>query len=132
MKHSTLVALLIIVTFFGVGGFLAYRTFTTTGPQAVATMDADERALFERFAAIERGMTIDEVTALLGEPDENTFGHRLRWQANGHTYSVIQADFREGVLTSGAWIKAGRFFYPITRHREAVPAGEAFPAQTAP
>jgi hypothetical protein len=91
-------------------GVAAVRTVVNSGPAAIAQMNAEERVLLAKLDTLRKGVSLAEVTAILGEPDESgSPGLRPKWQVAGNPFNAIVVYF----LLDGAhrvlWLSAGRF-----------------------
>jgi len=103
---------LLIVAVIAFGTVFAVRTFVNLGPSAVAVMDPAERSILAKTEQLRRGMSKQEVVAILGQPDEEgALGLRPKWcigncMLNGLAVYILPTG-AEKVL----WISAGRFVY---------------------
>ena len=103
-------ALFIAFVAISIGAFFLARTFVNSGQAAVARMEPSELAMLARVENLQRGMSRAEVTAVLGEPDEDKF-LRMIWFVNGNPFNGIAIDFRPDGARRVMWISLGRFFY---------------------
>ena len=106
------VAILIVVALFGVGGFVAVRTFGTTGQDAIARMSADERAFLTKLQSLRRGMQFVQVVEVLGAPsDEGPLQMRPRWNVGGNPLNGVAVYLGPEGANHFTWISIGRFTY---------------------
>jgi SmpA / OmlA family len=104
--------LLAVATAIFIGTIFAGRTFINHGPAAVAMMDPEELAILAKTEQLQRGMSKQQVVAILGDPDEEgTLGMRRKWclgncMLNGLAVYILP-DGAQKVL----WIGLGRFVY---------------------
>ena len=102
----------ILVAIFAAGGFLAVRTFGTNGPDAIARMDTDEREMLSRFQSLRRGMTLTEVVAIVGEPDEvGPLAMRPKWLIDGSPINGVVVYMLPSGAQKFVWISIGQFTY---------------------
>jgi hypothetical protein len=103
------------VTVVALAGVTAVHTVVTTGPAAVAQMDGDERALLAKLTTLHKGMSLAQVVAILGEPDDaGPLGLRSKWRVGANPLNGVAVYF----LPDGAyrldWLSFGRFNYERT------------------
>jgi hypothetical protein len=111
MRRNT-AAVAIVVAIFLVGGGLAARTFGTRGQDAVARMSDDERALLAKLQSLRRGMSYQQVIAIMGEPDDGgPFGMRPKWKVDGSPLGQVAVYIHPDGARRILWISLGRFVY---------------------
>src|SRR5271154_1539618 len=111
-KSTNLVVGLILAAIFIVGGFIAVRTFGTTGPEAIARMDGEDRAVLAKLQSIRRDMLFSEVVAIMGPPDdEGPLEMRPRWNIGGSPLNVAVVYIYPDGAHHFTWISIGRFVY---------------------
>lgn len=104
--------LLIVAVVIVLGSVAAVRTVVNSGPAAIGQMDREERVLLAKLETLRRGMSRDEVTAVLGVPDdEGPLGLRPKWQVNGNPLNAIVVYILPDGAHRVAWISVGRFHY---------------------
>ena len=88
------------------------RTFGTTGQHAIDRMSPDERAFLAKLRSLRRGMSFEQVVAVLGEPDdEGPLRLRPRWNVGGNPLSGVAIYLYPGGAHHFTWISIGRFTY---------------------
>jgi hypothetical protein len=63
--------LLLSLALIALCGVAGVRSVVNSGPAAFAQMNAEERVLLGKPDTLRKGMSLAEVTAILGEPDES-------------------------------------------------------------
>jgi len=115
VKSRRTLAICLAVTLVALGGVTAVHTVVTTGPAAVARMDGDERALLAKLATLHKGMSLAEVKAVLGEPDDaDPFGLRPKWRVGANPLNGVAVYFLPDGASRIAWLSFGRFNYERT------------------
>jgi hypothetical protein len=115
VKSRKTLPILVVVTLVALAGVTAVRTVLTSGPAAVAQMNGDERVLLAKLATLRKGMSLAEVVAVLGEPDDaGPLGLRPKWRVGANPLNGVAVYF----LSDGAqridWLSFGRFNYERT------------------
>jgi hypothetical protein len=91
--------------------WIAYRTFSTTGAQAVSRMDNEERHALRRLSSIEHSMSAEQVYLVLGPPSEDFF-LSAKWDGfGGSRLSQLRVYFADEHPHRIRWIKLGYFVY---------------------
>lgn len=109
--HKT-VPWLVIVVAIGFGILFAIRTFVNSGPAAVAVMDPPERAFLAKTEQLRRGMSREQVIAILGPPDEEgALGLRPKWCVGSCALNGLKVYFLSNGAERVVWISVGRFVY---------------------
>jgi hypothetical protein len=109
---KNLAAAAIIAAFLAAGGWIAAGTFGTTGRDAVEKMSADERAVLVKLKSLRRGMSYDQVTAIMGAPDDTgPLGMRPKWLVGGSQLNAVVVYILPGGAHRFTWISIGRFTY---------------------
>jgi hypothetical protein len=104
--------LLLSLALIALCGVAAVRTVVISGPAAIAQMNAEERVLLAKLDTLRKGMSLGEVTAILGEPDESgPLGLRPKWQVAGNPFNAIVVYFLPHGAHRVLWLSAGRFHY---------------------
>ncbi len=112
MKLSKAWPILLVVAVLALGGVAAVRTVVNSGPAAVAQMNGDERALLARLETLRKRMSLAEVVAVLGEPDDpGPLGLRPRWEVGGNPLNAVVVYFLPDGAHRVAWLSLGRFNY---------------------
>jgi len=110
--HSNTMAILVVAAILAVGGALTWRTFGTTGQDAIDRMSPDERAYLEKLRTLRRGMSFDEIVAVLGRPnDDGPLQMRPRWSVGGNPLNAVAVYIHPDGAHHFTWISAGRFTY---------------------
>jgi hypothetical protein len=99
------------VTAVAFSGVTAVRTVLTTGADAVAKMDGDERALLAKLTALHKGMSLAEVEVVLGKADDAGVGLRPKWQVGANPINGVAVYFLPDGASRIAWLSFGRFNY---------------------
>jgi hypothetical protein len=90
----------------------AVHTISNSGAAAVALMDDKERIILGKLETLRKGMTPDEVTAILGQPDDpGPLGLRPKWQVNGNPLNAIVVYFHADGAQRVLWLNVGEFSY---------------------
>ena len=106
------IAGLIVAAILASGGALAVRTFGTTGQAAVERMSQDERALLEKLRSLKRGMSFDQVVAIMGTPDdEGPLQMRPKWNVGGNPMNAVVVYIHPEGAQRFTWIHVGSFIY---------------------
>lgn len=112
------VSLLLGLAAFAVVALGAWRTVAVTGEDAVAAMDAAERAWLERLGRLDRGMRRAEVERALGPATRWTglgaseVGY---WRAiPGEPLAEVRVYFSAQGADHVRWMKLGHFTYEAT------------------
>lgn len=93
------------------GSTCLYRTFTTTGQQAIEAMNSEELAALAQLSTVTRDMNADQVYETLGPPDEDYF-LLAKWNAfGGSVLSQTRVVFVNGHPSRIRWMKLGFFMY---------------------
>jgi hypothetical protein len=109
------VAAAIVAAVLAAGGTLAVRTFGTHGQDAIDRMSPAERAYLARLQSLRRGMTFEQVAAVLGAPDdEGPLRLRPRWNVDGNPLSAVAIYLYPGGADHFTWLAVGRFTYQET------------------
>jgi hypothetical protein len=104
-----IVLALTVIALFGIA---AARTVLNSGPAAVAQMNGEELVLLAKLNTLRKGMSPNEVTAILGEPDDpGPLGLRPKWQVGGNPLNAVVVYFRLDGARRVVWLSAGRFHY---------------------
>jgi hypothetical protein len=104
--------ILLVVAVIALGGVAAVRTVVNSGPAAVAQMNGDERAFLAKLETLRKGMSLAEVVAALGEPDDpGPLGLRPKWQVDGNPLNAVVVYFFPDGAHRVAWLSLGRFNY---------------------
>lgn len=112
-RNVLLIAFVLLVFAAGTGaaGYFVYRTVSTTGQQAVAMMNGEERAALGLLSSIDRNMSADQVYQKLGPPSEDLY-LQARWNGfGGSPLSQARVYFIDGHPRKIRWIKLGYFVY---------------------
>jgi hypothetical protein len=111
-RRHLAIALALVVALGAAGALVFYRTFSTQGEAAIATMTDADRRWFAKVETLHGRMSYADVEALLGEPDrEDIAGVRPTWEVDGSPLNRIAVYFWEGRAVKVRWIKVGRFVY---------------------
>ena len=103
------------MTLVALAGVTAVRTVVTSGPAAVAQMDDGERVLLAKLATLRKGMSLAEVVAVLGEPDDaGPLGLRPKWHVGANPLNGVAVYFLPDGAHRIAWLSFGRFNYERT------------------
>ncbi|MCK7592311.1 hypothetical protein [Pseudomarimonas salicorniae] len=93
----------------------AWRTFTVDGDEAVAQMDAPERDYLKRLGRLDRGMSREEVEAVLGPASSWTglgADEEGAWlEVPGAPLARITVYIDHGAASRVRWMKMGHFTY---------------------
>src|SRR5215813_1610734 len=112
MSARKTVPWLVVVGAIVVGGVFAVRTFVNSGPAAVAVMDPAERSIFAKTEQLRRGMSKEQVVAILGQPDEEgALGLRPKWCIGSCALNGLAVYFLPTGAEKVLWISVGRFAY---------------------
>jgi len=115
LRTASLLLSLVAALVVGVG---AWRTYAVTGDDALAVMDAEERAWLQRLGRLDRGMRRAEVEAALGPATRWTgFGASEIGQWNaipGAPLADIRVHFDPNGAAEVRWMRIGRFTYRFT------------------
>jgi hypothetical protein len=104
-----IVLALAVIALFGIA---AARTVLNSGPAAITQMSGEERVLLAKLNTLRRGMSPNEVTDILGEPDDpGPFGLRPKWQVGGNPLNAVVVYFLPDGAHRVLWLSAGRFHY---------------------
>lgn len=114
LRHLILLLVVGAALVVGVG---AWRTLTVVGEAAVASMDSAERSLLQRIGRLDRGMTREEVEAVLGPPDHWTqlgADQRGNWlNVPGAPLARVTVHLDSGAASRVRWLKLGYFTYEL-------------------
>lgn len=78
IKLATIIAATFFVAMIAI---LGGRTLINNGDRAISEMDESERTILRKLDTIRRGMKLEEVVLVLGEPDEyGPLDLRPKWQ----------------------------------------------------
>lgn len=103
--------LLVLGTVSGVTLFFAYRTLTTGGQEAVAVMNAEERAAYARLSTLAVSMSSAQVYERFGRPSDNLY-LMAKWRGyGGSPLSELRIYFSEDHPRKIRWLKLGYFSY---------------------
>ena len=106
------VACLIVAAVLGVGGLLAFRTFGTTGQEAIDRMNTEERAFLAKLQLLRRGMSFAQVIEILGRPnEEGPLQMRPKWLIGGNPLNGVAVYIHPEGAHRFVWISIGRFTY---------------------
>jgi len=112
VKSRRTLAICLAVTVVALGGVTAVRTVLTTGADAVAKMDGDERALLAKLTTLHKGMSLAEVEVVLGEPEDGgPLGLRPKWRVGANPLNGVAVYFLPDGASRIAWLSFGRFNY---------------------
>lgn len=101
----------IFIVASGIAVFFAHRTFSTTGQQAVAAMNHEERTALQRISSIHRMMSARQVYATLGPPSDDLY-FLAKWNGfGGSPLSQVRVYFVDQHPRKIRWIKLGFFLY---------------------
>jgi hypothetical protein len=119
---KNLVAGLVVAALVAAGGWLAARTFGTTGQEAIDRMSPEERAFLVKLQSLRQGMSLEQVVDTLGPPDDKgPLQMRPRWNVGGNPLNGVAIY----ILSNGAhhftWISIGRFTYEEPLRPDAPP-----------
>ena len=104
--------IVLALTLIALFGIAATRTVLNSGPAAITQMNGEERVLLGKLNTLRKGMSPDEVTAILGEPDDpGPLGLRPKWQVGGNPLNAVVVYFLPDGAHRVLWLSAGRFHY---------------------
>jgi len=104
--------LVLSVVLIALCGVAAVRTAVNSGPAAIVQMNGEERVLLAKLETLRKGMSLAEVTAILGEPDESgPLGLRSKWPVGRNPFNAIVVYFLPDGAHRVLWLSAGRFHY---------------------
>ena len=110
--RKNLIASAIIAVFIAAVGAIAVGTFGNTGQDAVDRMSGEERALLAKLKSLRRGMSFDQVAAIMGPPDDTgPLGMRPKWLVGGSQLNAVVVYILPGGAHRFTWISIGRFTY---------------------
>jgi hypothetical protein len=112
MKRKNIAINVAVAAILVAGGFVATRTFGTTGQDAIERMSSDERAFLVKLRSLRRGMPFENVVEILGDPDdEGPLRMRPRWNIDGSPLNGVAVYILPGGADHFTWISIGRFTY---------------------
>ena len=111
MKTLFKIILILVLLLVIAGGVLGYKTFGTTGEDAVAKMSESEKVILDKVVTISKGMTYEEVVVILGEPTDLSESVAPIWTVNGEQYNRLVVLFGHSGVTSAKWTKFWSFYY---------------------
>jgi hypothetical protein len=115
VKSRKTLPILVVVTLVAMAGVTAVHTVLTSGPAAVAQMNGDERVLLAKLATLRKGMSLAEVVAVLGKPDNaGPLGLRPMWHVGTNPLNGVAVYFLPDGAYRIAWLSFGRFNYELT------------------
>jgi|SRR3989339_1087091 len=89
--------------------YIGYSTFAYSGSKALPRITAEEQPYLIKYNQLQRGMTHDQVRAILGESDRNELGLRPTWRVNDSSINQIAVYFQGDRLRKVRWLHIGRF-----------------------
>src|SRR5688572_6976342 len=76
------------------------------GKNALNKMSPEERAFAEKVHQVQRGMTKEQVVAILG-PEYRERNWMLIWEPTGSSANQVRVQFTSGAVHDVQWIKVG-------------------------
>lgn len=115
MKRRYVLLIAFVALVFAAGvvavGYFVYRTVATTGQQAVAVMNGEERAALGLLSSLDRNMSTAQVYEKLGPPSKDLY-LMAEWNGfGGSPLSQARVYFVDGHPSKIRWIKLGYFVY---------------------
>ena len=115
LKNKILVAVvLVVIVVVAVVVLGVYRTLSNQGEKAISLMNESELALLEKVSLIQKGMSYDEVTEILGEPDREALALRPSWMVNNSPFNQISVYFGNEGAFKVRWLNLGCFVFEPT------------------
>jgi len=111
MKTLFKIILIVILLLIVGGGVVGYLTYRNSGEGAIAKMSESEKEVLDKVVTIEKGMTFEEVVAILGEPTNLSDSVTPLWTVNNEPQNRLTVLFGHSGVTSVQWAKAGSFYY---------------------